>query len=133
MRLIELKKYCPPEIPSHCNISGNEKADRLAKAGFLMSQPDSLLPLHNIKRLIYNKPQVKGNMHRFGVKDSASCPMRNQTDHLRHYYPYTDYPIVWKFFIDNPMEANFDSFFASSSFYWAALRLMAEMLKMGVG
>ncbi|GFW30248.1 transposable element Tcb2 transposase [Trichonephila clavipes] len=36
-------------IPYYCNISGNEKADRLAKAGPLMSQPDSPLPLRNIK------------------------------------------------------------------------------------
>ncbi|GFT49930.1 hypothetical protein TNCV_4175671 [Trichonephila clavipes] len=44
-------------------------------------------------------------------------------DHLRHY------PTVLKFFVDNPMKSNFDSFFASSSFYWAACRLMAEMPK----
>ncbi|GFX81570.1 hypothetical protein TNCV_4179111 [Trichonephila clavipes] len=44
------RKHCLEWVPSHCNISGNEKADKLAKAGSLMSQPDS--PLRNIKRLI---------------------------------------------------------------------------------
>ncbi|GFU87952.1 hypothetical protein TNCV_1335211 [Trichonephila clavipes] len=68
--------------------------------------------------------------HRIGVKDSACCPLCHQVemdgDHLRHC------PIVLKFFADNSMEANFD-FFTSSSFYWAASRLMAEMPNMGVG
>ncbi|GFU16434.1 putative rna-directed dna polymerase from transposon bs [Trichonephila clavipes] len=45
-------------IPSHCNIPGKEKADRLAKAGSLISQADSPLPLRNIKRLIYGKLQI---------------------------------------------------------------------------
>ncbi|GFW43200.1 zinc finger BED domain-containing protein 1 [Trichonephila clavipes] len=41
MKLIELRK-CRENIalqwiPSHCNVSGNEKADRLAKAGSLMT------------------------------------------------------------------------------------------------
>ncbi|GFX39781.1 putative rna-directed dna polymerase from transposon bs [Trichonephila clavipes] len=45
-------------ILNHCNISGNEKADRLAKAGSLMSQPDAPLPLHNIKKLIYSKMYI---------------------------------------------------------------------------
>ncbi|GFW38769.1 putative rna-directed dna polymerase from transposon bs [Trichonephila clavipes] len=181
MKLIEFGKsresIALQRIPSHCNISGNEKADRLAKTGSLMSQPDSPFPLRNIKRLIYSKLQINrvsqysdaaaGKMwsillnksgripcsqhrfvgvayfrlltgydyfqmylHRFGVKDSACCPLGNQGemegDHLRHC------PIVLKFFVDNPMEANFNSFFASSLLYWAACRLMAEMPKMGV-
>ncbi|GFU51685.1 putative gag-pol polyprotein [Trichonephila clavipes] len=59
MKLIEIGKsresIALQWIPSHCNICRNEKADRLAKAGSLMSQLDSLLPLSNIKRLIYSK------------------------------------------------------------------------------
>ncbi|GFX30092.1 uncharacterized protein TNCV_2618031 [Trichonephila clavipes] len=39
-------------------ISGNEKADRLAKAGSLMFQPDSPMLLRDIKRLIYCKLQI---------------------------------------------------------------------------
>ncbi|GFY18586.1 hypothetical protein TNCV_2398111 [Trichonephila clavipes] len=62
MKLIELGKSSEgialQWIPSHCNISGNEKADRLAKAGSFMSLPESRLPLHNIKRLIYSKLKV---------------------------------------------------------------------------
>ncbi|GFX59027.1 uncharacterized protein LOC103524116 [Trichonephila clavipes] len=59
IKLIELEKsrksVALQWISSHCSISGNEKADRLPKAGYLMSQPDSHLPLRNIKRLIYSK------------------------------------------------------------------------------
>ncbi|XP_035225622.1 uncharacterized protein LOC118198128, partial [Stegodyphus dumicola] len=42
-------------IQSHYGIFGNEQADRLAKSGSLMIQPDSSLPLRNIKRIINNK------------------------------------------------------------------------------
>ncbi|GFX22678.1 hypothetical protein TNCV_2994131 [Trichonephila clavipes] len=53
MKLIEFGKsresIALQWTPSHCNISGNEKIDRLAKAGSLMSQPDIPLPLSNIK------------------------------------------------------------------------------------
>ncbi|GFX36138.1 hypothetical protein TNCV_4216601 [Trichonephila clavipes] len=35
-----------------------EKADRFSKAGSLVSQPNSPLPLRNIKRLIYSKLQI---------------------------------------------------------------------------
>ncbi|GFV71051.1 putative rna-directed dna polymerase from transposon bs [Trichonephila clavipes] len=45
-------------IPCHCNISGNEKADRLAEAGSLMTPPDSPLPPRNVKRLIYSKLRI---------------------------------------------------------------------------
>ncbi|GFW42452.1 hypothetical protein TNCV_240491 [Trichonephila clavipes] len=73
MKLIELGKSRESIallwIPSYCNISGNEKAFRLAKAGSLMSQTDSLLPLRNIKRLIYNKMQTN-SVSQFG--DSAA-------------------------------------------------------------
>ncbi|GFV03091.1 hypothetical protein TNCV_471501 [Trichonephila clavipes] len=41
--------------------SGNEKADRLAKAGSLMFQSDSPLPLRNIKIIIYSKLQINGD------------------------------------------------------------------------
>ncbi|GFW42042.1 hypothetical protein TNCV_1905001 [Trichonephila clavipes] len=62
MMLIELGKsresIALQWTPSHCNISGNEKADRLAKAGSLMSQSGSPLLLSNIKRLIYSKLQI---------------------------------------------------------------------------
>ncbi|GFX77618.1 putative RNA-directed DNA polymerase from transposon X-element [Trichonephila clavipes] len=66
MKLIELGKAREREresiahqwIPRYRKISGNEKTDRLAKAGSLMSQPDSSLPLRNIKRLIYSKLQI---------------------------------------------------------------------------
>ncbi|GFT41542.1 hypothetical protein TNCV_3942901 [Trichonephila clavipes] len=62
MKLIEFGKsrvsIALQWISSHCNISGNEKADRLAKAGSLVSQPDFPLPLHNIIRLIYSKLQI---------------------------------------------------------------------------
>ncbi|GFU17296.1 hypothetical protein TNCV_1855011 [Trichonephila clavipes] len=61
MKSIELgksrKSIALQWIPSHRNISGNEK-DRLAKAGSLMSQPDSPLPLRNIQRLIYSKLEI---------------------------------------------------------------------------
>ncbi|GFV67034.1 hypothetical protein TNCV_357191 [Trichonephila clavipes] len=74
---------------------------------------------------------LQRHLHRIGVKDSACCPLCHQgemdDDHLRHC------SIVVKFFVDNPMEVNFDSFFASSSFYSDALRLMAQMPKMGAG
>ncbi|GFX15486.1 putative rna-directed dna polymerase from transposon bs [Trichonephila clavipes] len=53
MKLIKLGKsresIALQWIPSHCNISGNEKADRLAEAESLLCQPDSPLPLCNIK------------------------------------------------------------------------------------
>ncbi|GFU87930.1 hypothetical protein TNCV_1335001 [Trichonephila clavipes] len=65
------------------------------------------------------------------VKDSACFLLLPQGemdgDHLRHC------PIVFKFFVDNSTEANFNSFYASSSFYWTARReTNAEMPKMGV-
>ncbi|GFX15487.1 hypothetical protein TNCV_3304161 [Trichonephila clavipes] len=75
--------------------------------------------------------RLQRQLHRIEVKDSARCPLyllgEMDGDHLGHCLSLLD------FFVDNPMEANFDSFFASSSFYWAARLLMAEMPKMGVG
>ncbi|GFU25018.1 hypothetical protein TNCV_1733611 [Trichonephila clavipes] len=62
MKLIELEKskesIAFQGIPSYCNISGNEKADKLAKAGSLMSQPESPLPLRNIKGIIYSELKI---------------------------------------------------------------------------
>ncbi|GFW60749.1 hypothetical protein TNCV_570951 [Trichonephila clavipes] len=114
---------------SHYNISGNEKADKLTKAGSLMSQPDSALSLRNIKRIVYSKLQIN-SLYGDATADSACCPQCHQGemegDHLRHF------PNVSQLFVDNSTETNFNSFYASSSFYWAARRLMAEMPKLGV-
>ncbi|GFU25021.1 hypothetical protein TNCV_4375971, partial [Trichonephila clavipes] len=61
MKLIELEKSKESiafQIPSYCNISGNEKADKLAKAGSLMSQPESPFALRNIKGIIYSELKI---------------------------------------------------------------------------
>ncbi|GFX05272.1 hypothetical protein TNCV_4175151 [Trichonephila clavipes] len=108
-------------ILSHCNISGNEQADRIFKVGSL--QLDSHLPLRNIKRIIYSK------LH--GIKDSVCCLLCHQDemdgDNLK------PLPYCFKLFLDNSTEENLKKFYTSSSFYWASHQLMVEMLKIGVG
>ncbi|GFX14967.1 hypothetical protein TNCV_4897351 [Trichonephila clavipes] len=51
---------------------------------------------------------LQRHLHRIGVKGFACCPLCHQGemngDHRRHF------PIVLEFFVDNPMESNFDSF-----------------------
>ena len=41
-------------IPSHCGISGNEKADALSKAGSKMEQPSHLVTYREAKTIIHN-------------------------------------------------------------------------------
>ena len=41
-------------VPSHCGIPGNEKADRLAKNGSLMQQPDCTVTFQQKKNMIIN-------------------------------------------------------------------------------
>ena len=39
-------------VPSHCNIPGNDKADRLAKAGVNLPQTDTSMMYDEAKTLI---------------------------------------------------------------------------------
>ncbi|GFW60742.1 hypothetical protein TNCV_570881 [Trichonephila clavipes] len=71
-------------------------------------------------RLLTGHDYSQRHLHRIGVKDSACCPLCYQGEmsgdhtHLRHF------PIVLKCFVDNSTEANFNSLYASSSFYRAS-------------
>ncbi|GFV88679.1 transposable element Tc1 transposase [Trichonephila clavipes] len=67
------KAFCLQWIPRHSDISGN--ADRLAKAGSLMSRPDSPLSLRNIKRIIYSK----WKMNRASLYSDAAVATRKTT------------------------------------------------------
>ena len=46
-------------IPSHCNIKGNESADKLAKEGAMMDQPDKPVPLNTCKQIIKSNIQIE--------------------------------------------------------------------------
>ena len=42
-------------IPGHCDLQGNERADRLAKEGARKEQPDNPSSYNNIRRILKNK------------------------------------------------------------------------------
>ena len=42
-------------IPGHCNLQGNERADRLAKEGARKEQPENPCSYSNIKRILKSK------------------------------------------------------------------------------
>ena len=42
-------------IPGHCNLQGNERADRLAKEGARKEQPENPCSYSNIKRILESK------------------------------------------------------------------------------
>ena len=46
-------------IPSHCNINGNESADRLAKVGSMMEQPETPVPQKTCKQIIKSNVQIE--------------------------------------------------------------------------
>ena len=46
-------------IPSHCNINGNEAADKLAKEGAMMHQPDKPVPQRTCKQIIKSNIQIE--------------------------------------------------------------------------
>ena len=46
-------------IPSHCNIDGNESADKLAKVGSMMDQPERPVPQSTCKQIIKSNIQIE--------------------------------------------------------------------------
>ena len=46
-------------IPSHCNIEGNEAADKLAKEGSTMEQPETAVPQSTCKQIIKSNIQIE--------------------------------------------------------------------------
>ena len=46
-------------IPSHCNIDGNESADKLAKEGSSMEQPENPVPQSTCKQIIRSNLQIE--------------------------------------------------------------------------
>ena len=46
-------------IPSHCSISGNEAADKLAKEGSSMEQPETTVPQSTCKQMIKSNMQIE--------------------------------------------------------------------------
>ena len=73
-------------IPSHCGIPGNEKADRLAKEGTEMEQPDIPITYNQKKSMIktYRKPQTPphDDYHMLNRKEQVTI-FRLRTGHSR--------------------------------------------------
>ena len=43
-RLADITVFSLQQIPNHCNIKGNEAANKLAKVGSSMEQPENPVP-----------------------------------------------------------------------------------------
>ena len=61
-KLIESRRVVLQWIPAHCGISGNEKADELAKRGANMQQANLTITIKQKKTIIKNMFRVK-NIH----------------------------------------------------------------------
>ena len=73
-------------IPSHCNIDGNEAADKLAKEGSSMEQPENPVPQSTCKQMIKSNIQTEWMsdwaLDKTGRKLFPYMPKPNKKDNL---------------------------------------------------
>ena len=73
-------------IPSHCNIGGNEAADKLAKEGSSMEQPENPVPQNTCKQIIKSNIQIQWMsdwaQDKTGRKLFPYMPKPNKKDNL---------------------------------------------------
>ena len=63
-------------VPAHVGLSGNEEADRLAKAGSQLQQPDIPVTYQELKTLLHSRYKAKWNSHNNGYQ-ARQDPIRN--------------------------------------------------------